>query len=156
MTKLISHRGNIDGPNSSDENSPDVLSKVMNEGYDVEIDLRMVGGLLMLGHDEPDYVIQVDFLEAFSDKLWIHCKNYEALDFLANSKDIDLNFFYHTDDEYVMTSKGHIFTRPGGLVGSMSVIVMPELVDCYSDFDIERCYAVCSDYVGNIEGVNVR
>jgi len=151
MIKLIAHRGNIDGPNSLNENSPDILSGVMNDGYDAEIDLRIVSGELMLGHDGPEHLIHVNFLKTFAEKLWIHCKNYEALYFLASNKEINFNFFYHSNDEYVMTSRGYIFTRPGGLVGPSSVMVMPEITDCYTERDIKGCYAVCSDYVGNVE-----
>ena len=39
--KIISHRGNIEGPNSSTENFPDQINDCINRGYDVEIDLRI-------------------------------------------------------------------------------------------------------------------
>ena len=39
--KLISHRGNIDGINIETENNPLQIDKVINLGYDVEIDLRI-------------------------------------------------------------------------------------------------------------------
>jgi len=35
--KLISHRGNVDGPNSALENNPEVILERIFEGYDVEI-----------------------------------------------------------------------------------------------------------------------
>lgn len=148
MKRLIAHRGNVNGPNASDENSPGLILRVINEGYDAEIDLRLCGERLMLGHDTPMYETTFDFLREGADHLWIHCKNYEALDYL--SKYTMFNFFFHTNDEYVMTSKGFIFTRPGGQVGSTSVMVMPELVDCYIQSDFENCYGVCSDHVADL------
>ena len=38
---LISHRGNINGP-SKDENNPIRIEDVILQGYDVEIDLRIL------------------------------------------------------------------------------------------------------------------
>ena len=38
--KLIAHRGNVYGPESDKENSPDYIDKSISMGYDVEIDVR--------------------------------------------------------------------------------------------------------------------
>ena len=38
--KLIAHRANINGPDSSTENSPDQIDKCIEQGYDVEVDIR--------------------------------------------------------------------------------------------------------------------
>ena len=35
----ISHRGNIDGPDTGKENSPDYIIKALSLGFDVEIDV---------------------------------------------------------------------------------------------------------------------
>ena len=148
MKKLIAHRANTRGPNPSSENSIRVIKLVVSDGYDAEIDVRLINNKLMLGHDEPTYEVDLSFLSELSDSLWIHCKNYEALDYLLP---LGFNCFFHTDDEYVLTSKGHIFTRPGGRIGCNSVMVMPELVGCYGKKDLDTCYAVCSDFVENIK-----
>ena len=36
---LISHRGNIDGPNPKLENSPEYIQLAMEKGFDVEVDV---------------------------------------------------------------------------------------------------------------------
>jgi len=55
--KLIAHRGNIDGPNSSQENRPEYIEAAIAKGYDVEIDIRYdtFNKILYLGHDESQY-----------------------------------------------------------------------------------------------------
>jgi len=37
--KLISHRGNLFGPNPTNENNPDYILNAIELGYDVEIDV---------------------------------------------------------------------------------------------------------------------
>ena len=60
--KLIAHRGLTDGPNAELENNPEQIHKSLSAGYDCEIDLWYVNGELYLGHDEPQYAINRDFL----------------------------------------------------------------------------------------------
>ena len=51
--KLISHRGNINGRIENYENNPDYIDDTIRLGYDVEVDVWMIEGVLFLGHDEP-------------------------------------------------------------------------------------------------------
>ena len=39
--KLIAHRGNINGSEPDNENSPEYIDKCIELGFDVEIDLRV-------------------------------------------------------------------------------------------------------------------
>jgi len=55
---LISHRGNINGKFESYENEPTYIDLALSKGYDVEIDVWYVDGLLYLGHDKPQYGIE--------------------------------------------------------------------------------------------------
>ena len=50
---LISHRGNIDGKKPHLENQPDYIDEAIALGYDVEIDVWLIDGVLFLGHDAP-------------------------------------------------------------------------------------------------------
>ena len=68
---LIAHRGNTNGRFESWENEPTYIDKAINEGFDVEIDVWFVGGILYLGHDKPDYGVDTRWLIERSDKLWI-------------------------------------------------------------------------------------
>lgn len=146
--KYIAHRGLTEGPDSELENRPDQILKSLAKGYHCEIDVRFVGKRWMLGHDNPDYEIPFEFLEHPS--LWIHAKNLDALYILGASR--KLNFFWHQEDDFTLTSKGYIWTYPGKELTEDSILVMPE----YADKTLENaytaeCYAICSDYIIKIE-----
>ena len=87
------------------ENQPDYISQAIQAGFDAEIDIWYQDGLY-LGHDNPEYEIDLDFLFMLHDKLWIHCKNIQALSFLSEIK--EFNTFWHEKDSYALTSKGFI------------------------------------------------
>ncbi|MAU75246.1 MAG: hypothetical protein CL831_00045 [Crocinitomicaceae bacterium] len=149
--KLIAHRGNIDGPNRNVENTVGQIDKCIENGYDVEIDLRydVVSQTFWLGHNEPKNTITFIELAKMSQYLWIHCKDIATLDFMTKTK---FNYFWHQSDDYTMTSHGHIWSYPGKTYTSSTVIVMPE--ECNINWDILKvtnCYAVCSDYVNNLK-----
>ena len=54
---LIAHRGNTNGSFESYENEPMYIDKAIQEGFDVEVDVWYVDGVLYLGHDKPQYGI---------------------------------------------------------------------------------------------------
>ena len=140
LKKLISHRGNISGPKISLENDPEYILKALSLGYDCEVDIWLVEKELYLGHDEPTYKTSMDFLLQHEKYLWVHCKNFEALEFLNKIK--ELNYFWHQEDNFTITSKGYLWTYPGNSIGNNSVIV-----DNDNKFTEYKCYGVCSDYV---------
>jgi hypothetical protein len=144
--KLIAHRGNLNGPNSIDENKPEYILDSIYRGFDCEIDVRFINNELFLGHDSPQYKISIDFLLNNSDKFWIHCKNIDALDYLLTFP--KLNIFWHNEDEYTLTSKKYIWCYPGKLVTNNSIIVMPE----WNKFKIyDNAYGICTDFVHEIK-----
>lgn len=122
---LISHRGNLSGPDKELENNPKHLEHVMQK-YCVEIDLRIHKNKLYLGHDECQYEIKHDWLCNHYPFLWIHCKNAEALEYC--SKTNFLHYFWHNTDDYTITSLGYVWAYPGKInVGNKCISVMPEL-----------------------------
>lgn len=135
---IISHRGNLNGPNPFKENNPHSILEALKV-FDVEIDVWIHNGQLWLGHDNPHTKIDLNFLIENKDKLWVHCKNIQALEFLKNE---DLNCFGHDKDNFVLTSKLKIFTKPGFFQTDSSVSVMPELAE---DKNLSN-FAVCTDY----------
>jgi hypothetical protein len=140
--KLISHRGNINGPKPDMENSPDYIEKALKLGYDVEIDVWFSGDDFYLGHDYPKYKILETFLE--SDKIWSHAKDINSLVRMIQNKKI--NCFWHQNDDFTITSKGVIWTYPGKDLTNNSICVLPER----SNYDLEsikNCYGVCSDFI---------
>ena len=58
---LISHRGNLNGK-TDDENKPKYIEEALSQGFDVEVDVWYDNKQFYLGHDEPQYLIQKDFL----------------------------------------------------------------------------------------------
>ena len=140
LTKLISHRGNLVGPEPSQENKPSTILESINHGFDCEIDIWFINEELFLGHDEPSYKTSLDFLSEIHQFIWIHCKNFEALEYfnLTNK----FNYFWHEEDRFTITSSGFIWTYPGNVVGGNSVIV-----DNNKTITEYSCYGVCSDYI---------
>jgi hypothetical protein len=62
------------------ENNPEYIDTTILLGYEVEIDVWVIEGTFYLGHDEPQYGVTLDWLNKQKDKLWIHCKNIEAIE----------------------------------------------------------------------------
>ena len=141
--KLIAHRGNIYGPQPHLENHPSYIEDAIRQGYDVEIDVRLLGGDIFLGHDEPQYKVNMKFLSNIRANAWIHCKNIEALHFFLEMP--EFNCFWHQNDDYTITSHGFIWAFPGKPVTSRSIAVMPEYAP---GFNIPASvFGVCTDYV---------
>jgi len=107
---LISHRGNIDGKKPHLENNPNYINEALRLGYDVEIDVWLINNKWYLGHDNPTYKIKYNFL--FDSRFWLHAKNGEVFDKLLKDKNYDFNVFWHTNEDWVLTSKGYIWTYP--------------------------------------------
>jgi hypothetical protein len=140
--KLISHRGNINGKIIEAENRPDYIDDTIRLGYDVEIDLWFVDEKLYLGHDNFQYEINDKWLNERIDKLWIHCKNIESLNWIKNTS---LHYFWHENDTLTLTSKNYIWAYPGKQPIIGSIAVMPEI---FND-DVSKCLGICSDYIQN-------
>jgi hypothetical protein len=139
---LISHRGNINGKILETENHPDYIDKAISLGYDVEIDIWMVNGVFFLGHDEPQYKIEINWVDDRNNKLWVHCKNTEVMEFF-NKFNYDINYFWHQNDNIVLTSKKFLWVHPGKQPINNSIAVLPEQ---YND-DIKKCIGICSDFI---------
>jgi hypothetical protein len=58
------------GPSPSLENSPDYIDKAISLGFDVEVDVRLVEGEIWLGHDQPQYKVDLQFLLDRLNNLW--------------------------------------------------------------------------------------
>ena len=138
---LISHRGNLNGKREEYENHPVYIDEAIKSGFDVEIDMWMIEGVLLLGHDEPQYGITQDWLNKRVSKLWIHCKNIEAMEWFDTIQ--GFNYFWHENDTVTLTSQMTMWVYPGKQPIKNSIAVMPEI---YGD-NITECLGVCSDYI---------
>ena len=135
---FISHRGNLHGPNPSDENKIEYINNAINHDFEVEVDLWFKNNSYYLGHDEPQYEVKLEFLK--NKKFWLHAKNLEC--FYELSK-YDLNFFWHEEDKIILTSKGYFWNYPGTLLSNKSICVLPEK----SGEKKPKCAGICSDYI---------
>jgi len=142
---LISHRGNTNGKFESHENEPTYIDLAISKGYDVEVDVWYKDNILWLGHDNPQYGIDFRFIRDRLSKLWIHCKNIDAMIYLKECG-YPINYFWHQEDDVTITSLGYFWTYPGKKLTKNSIAVMPEV----KQFDnIEISYGICSDYIKN-------
>jgi hypothetical protein len=139
---LISHRGNLTGRIPSNENHPNYIDEAINAGFDVEVDMWWVDGRVYLGHDEPTYEVDNEWLVDRADKLWVHCKNVELLNWIRSTI---LHWFWHEGDTMVLTSKNYMWVHSGKQPIIGSIAVMPEI----HNESISKCIGVCSDYINN-------
>ena len=145
--KYIAHRGLFNGPDINLENCPEQIETALKEGHDCEIDLWIVNSDFYLGHDKPDYAIDKQWLNC--PGLWIHAKNLAALRWLTTT---DLEYFWHEEDKFTLTSHNYIWTYPGNELTQRSVMVMPEYADkTLGTAYTANCYAICSDWVEKIK-----
>ena len=140
---LISHRGNLNGKMPENENHPDYIDEAIHAGYDVEIDVWMVDNELFLGHDKPQYKVIYNWLSTRYEKLWIHCKNVEAMEWFNSFT--GFNYFWHEEDTVTLTSMNIIWAYPGKQTINGSIAVLPEI---HND-DLSACVGICSDYINN-------
>lgn len=147
---IIAHRGNTKGPNKDNENKIFYIENAIKEGYYVEIDLWYINNKLFLGHDNPTYEINLNFLTRNKKFIFCHCKNIEALYYILNNDD-NIECFFHDLDECVLTSKKNIWTFPGKTLTNKSICVMPEKYNQYSDKVLLNCYGICTDYAEDIK-----
>ena len=150
--RIISHRGNLEGPNLLKENHPDQIKKVLDLGFNVEIDVWINNDNnqeeILFGHDKPVYGLSdITFEKLFCNyQVWFHCKNLEMLNFLSIWSD-DCHYFWHQNDDYTLTDENYIWTYPGKELSDRSILVLPEKIDIeYKDIKDKGIYGVCTDY----------
>jgi hypothetical protein len=143
--KFISHRGNLTGKEEEFENSPNQILLALSIGYDVEIDVWLIGEYWFLGHDKPRYRIPKNFLA--NENLWCHAKNCEALQGMLEDKNI--HCFWHENDERTITSKGYVWTYTGKPVINNGIMVVLENI---SQTTLPNYIGgICSDYILKIK-----
>ena len=156
--RLIAHRGLLYGPDPQNENTPNQISHCLRLGIDAEIDVWYTNGW-MLGHDEPVIPVPVNFVT--QPGLWIHAKNTQACFELSKLLPLypSLNYFWHENDERVLTSQNHWWTSPGKPLLENSVAVMPEwhvpiceLGECLN----WNVFGICTDWVSKLSPTGIQ
>lgn len=147
--KLIAHRGNRFGIQKENENKPEYIDQAVKEGFYAEIDIWTQNEKIFLGHDEPKYEVSMQWLLERHDSLYLHAKNISA--FLYFKDRTRFNTFFHTTEDYVITSNGETIIRESGIVPDIFypnnvIFTMPE--EAKLKLPIYR--NVISDYAGLI------
>lgn len=143
---LIAHRGNTEGRIAELENDPAYIEKAISQGFMAEVDLWKDDERLYLGHDDGQHDIDFSWLYKRKQHLLVHCKNRESFDHALRN---GLHAFWHTDEDYVLTSWGYCVGYPGKLTaGSRFILAVPErhwenVEDCKPFIT----FGVLSDYV---------
>jgi len=141
---LISHRGNTNGPDKQKENTLDQINKTLSLGFDVEIDIWCKDNSLFLGHDEAEQAVELGWIKENCKNLWVHCKNLEAI--VELNKEESINYFWHQEDDFTLTSKNFIWTYPNKSVTTKSVIVCKDERSTLKYFK-KNITGICSDYL---------
>ena len=140
--KKIAHRGNIYGPNFTDENKPEYIQNALDKGFYVEIDVRCINGEFWLGHNTSQYKTSYHFLN--NKKFLIHAKTIETL-FVFLKTDIDADVFCHDQDIAVYTKNGYIWTT-NYFPSDKLIFVSPNLKISKSKNNYD-CAGICGDYL---------
>ena len=151
--KIIAHRGLLKGPNQNRDNNFNDIKECFDRGFDVEMDIRYDEKFDMfnIGHDKTNFQGSLHSLFEHKDKLWIHTKDIKTFEYLReNDKKNELNYFYHTNEDFVLTSQGHIWAYPGKFVKN-SVWLFPERELDKLNYDmiinkLSNHIGVCTDY----------
>ncbi|KAL9178478.1 hypothetical protein ACHAXT_001816 [Thalassiosira profunda] len=144
--RFIAHRGNLNGPNPTQENQPQYLLAALAQGFDVEVDAwhDPATDNWALGHDAPLYPIEYEFLR--QKGVWAHAKNTAALREMV--KDPCVHCFAHDKDEYTLTSRGYIWAYPDvELAGRKCIAVMYSEPEKVLGLEIG---GVCHDHVAEL------
>lgn len=147
--KIISHRGNIDGRILEKENTIDYINCAIKNGYEVEIDVRTKNGLLYLGHDTPDYLVDMEWMFNIIGKLWIHCKDIDSYKIVSNIK--NSRYFCHTSDSFSLISTNQLWVHDISLKLNENCIIPLLSIEDINNFSYtEKVHAICTDYVKNL------
>lgn len=136
--RIISHRGNISGPNPGSENNPNYILDAIAQGYDVEIDVWYIDNRILLGHDYGQHQVDLEFLK--NKQLWCHAKNLEALEFMLEN---NIHCFWHQEDHRTITSNGFIWTYEGYALGKKSIACW---MNAEGNFPSSIVFGICTDY----------
>jgi hypothetical protein len=143
---IISHRANLNGIEEERENNPIYIDECIKFGFDVEIDLRVKNGQLFLGHDFAQYGVTIDWLLERKNNLWIHIKEYEALQIILKYKN-ELRFFCHENDKYTLLSNGLVWCHDLENVMNENCIIPLLSLEQVQNYNQYSFFGVCTDFV---------
>lgn len=136
---IISHRGNINGPDPIKENTIDQIDLAYDLGYQVEIDIWFINDTWYLGHDKPETQIKFKWIKKRRKWLWCHAKNLEAIYELNKNK---MHCFWHENDKMTITNRGIYWCYPGVYIKN-GITVIKGQDFCFQHINIK---GICTDY----------
>ena len=149
--RRILHRG-ISISDSLSENHPLTIKHRNDNGYSCEYDIWFFNDTWWLGHDKPTYnVVCIDtFIRQSADNL-IHAKDgatFAEIIKYCRERGYNNEIFYHTNEDYVLTSNMNIITYPGRYIVCSSICMMPENAGReYSIDEHNNTTTICSDLI---------
>jgi hypothetical protein len=157
---VIAHRGNLNGADFSRENDPKYIDEAISahQSIQVEVDIRYVDKKWYLGHDRPDHKVSFKWMKERNHRIWWHAKNLSALIELNRidalpydiydsedefSRKQKFFYFWHQNDDYTLTSGGHIWTFPNKTIkGKKSILCLNS-----KDSKVPKgIFGICTDY----------
>jgi hypothetical protein len=156
--RIISHRGNLTGPDSDKENTESYLIEALNMGFDIEFDIWYISKF-WLGHDSPLKSFSTDTLLHWStmymnQNFYVHCKNMWALEEMIKISKRNIIPFFHDVDQCILLKDNTIWVHPSAVHSSLT---RENCIAVYStcktvkydinyDIDFERFHGICTDY----------
>lgn len=148
MIKIISHRGNLNGCYPLTENHPTVIEYLLQQlDYDIEVDVRVINDKIFLGHDTPEYEVDINYLLSKKDRLWIHCKTKET--YFELSKYKQLRIFLHDLEIFTVTSLKEKWTADINYCSNSYLVLMPDFEIHNSQWTkwlLKNVNGICTDY----------
>lgn len=147
---IVSHRGNLLGPDPERENTLEAINLALTSGFYVEVDVWYVDNKWYLGHDYPKIEFSIwDFSDKKLKKIIFHCKNFAAMEQLIAENENALYeaplviYFWHHVDNATLLSDGTPWTYPGYILkgGIACEPNMKEFNSAYKDVK-----GICTDY----------
>jgi hypothetical protein len=133
------------------ENVPEQIEYALAGGFDAKVDLWRIAGDWFVGSEKPAYPVSEKFIR--QKGLWLHCRNFAALDVMVSNNQKS-NYFWHEADSYSLTSRGYIWAYPSQAVSESAICVMPEWEDSsFSNIGDLNCLGICSDYILNVSDI---
>lgn len=157
--RVISHRGNLVGPDKDKENTELYLIEALEKGFDLEFDVWYIASRFWLGHDQADNKFSIDTLIQWSEqyinqKFYVHCKNMWALEEMTRIEKRNIIPFFHDIDQCILLKDGKIWVHPnvvGGVSNKENAIAVfstckSAAYDINYDIDFRNFYGICTDY----------
>lgn len=156
--RIISHRGNLTGPQGRADGL--AMARALGLGFDVEVDVRALGGKIWLGHDDPtDPLPEFMLSNENISRVWYHAKDFRVMSLLPRAA---IAFSHDADDfATVNCDRRLIWVHPKLNSRLVSMIAAGQLSPCdcvildvvgYARPDPDHVisngyYGVCTDWV---------